>query len=266
MKDPNPRVAGKGIAKLRRAGVAVVTGVLEEEAQFQNRFFVKHIRTHFPYVHLKIAQTLDGFIAQNKRMMRYISCVQSRTLVHKWRTEYDGVLVGAGTIRVDNPQLNVRLATGREPAVIIIDGNLSVTGRESVFSSANTRTVLVCVSDGAWKKSKRKISSLQSKGVHVLPFPSRKGVIPLKVILRTLYERQFGSLLVEGGTRLSNEFVKNNLVDEFSLFISPTSFGKGVRGLTDRNAARAAKWFLNNKFNVYSSGTDSLTTGQIIHK
>ncbi len=266
MKDPNPRVAGKGIAKLRRAGVFVTSGVLEREAHFQNRFFMKHIRTQLPYVHLKIAQTLDGFIAENRKGMQYITCAASRRRVHEWRTEYDAILVGAGTIKIDNPQLNVRLATGRDPAVIILDGNLRVTGKEAVFSSADRRTILVCVSNQAWVKAQKSVSFLQAKGVHVLPFPSRKGVIPLTMILRELYKRNFGSLLVEGGATVANEFVKSDLVDEFSLFISPTKFGKGVRGITDSNAERIAQWFVKNEFDVCSSGADSLTTGLVINK
>ena len=100
MKDPNPLVSGRGIERLRNAGVEVTVGVLEREARELNRVFVTHIRAKRPYVHVKIAQSMDGFIASPNARRRWISSAASRALVHRWRAEYDAVLVGAGTVIV----------------------------------------------------------------------------------------------------------------------------------------------------------------------
>ncbi len=261
MKDPNPDVSGKGIARLVRAGVEVQVGVLEEEAKHLNRFFVKHVITKMPYVHLKIAQSMDGFIGRSKGPMQYITSAPSRKLVHRWRTEYDAVLVGAGTIKADNPQLNVRLVKGREPAVVILDGKLSVSGKEKVFASARERRVLVCADSSAVESRQRKVRAMMAQGVDILKFPSRNNSLNLKSVLKELYKHNIGSILVEGGSQVFNQLVLQGMVDEFSFFFAPKHFGSGVKGLLQEASVKAGRCILNNEFISYKVGSDSLITG-----
>lgn len=266
MKDPNPMVAGRGIAKLRRVGVSVQVGVLEDEARYVNRFFARHISARMPYVHLKIAQTMDGFIAKGKGPMRYITSKSSRTLVHQWRTEYDAVLVGAGTIIADNPQLNVRLVKGREPAIVVLDGRLRVSGKERVFASAQNRRVFVCAGKSAVELQERKVRDMMTKGVTVLTFPSRGGSLNLEGVLKKLNRNNIGSLLVEGGGKVFNQFIIKGLVDEFSMFVAPMRFGNGVEGLSREASRKAGEFILDNHFASYMLGSDSLTTGIVERK
>ncbi|MBX2992196.1 MAG: bifunctional diaminohydroxyphosphoribosylaminopyrimidine deaminase/5-amino-6-(5-phosphoribosylamino)uracil reductase RibD [Bacteroidetes bacterium] len=265
MKDPNPFVSGKGIAQLRRAGVHVTVGVLEKEAGHLNRFFVKHIVSSLPYVHLKIAETADGFIGRGNGSLEYITSLESRRLVHLWRGEYDAIVVGAGTIQTDNPELNVRLSAGRDPAVVILDGNLRLTGQERVFASARKRRVFLCVSQQAIDARRTTVRNLESNGVTLLAFAAGKGDLNLKTILRELYARQIGSILVEGGSNVFSRFIKYGFVDELSVFCSPAVFGKGIPRFPDakRSNGMLREMLLSTGCFARKSGTDTLFTGII---
>ncbi|MEO8169218.1 MAG: bifunctional diaminohydroxyphosphoribosylaminopyrimidine deaminase/5-amino-6-(5-phosphoribosylamino)uracil reductase RibD, partial [bacterium] len=261
MRDPNPRVAGKGITRLRRAGIEVVVGVLEDQAAAMNKSFIKHIRTKIPYVHVKIAQTQDGFIGKNTGPLRYITSLQSRKMVHRWRAEYDAVLVGAGTLRADNPELNVRLASGNNPAVVILDGQFRLSGKEKIFASARQRRVFLCTKHLMRPNYTQKRIHLLEHGVDILEFPIKNGRINLKAVLKKLYRNNIGSVLVEGGQDVFMQFIDHNLVDELSIFTAPRRFGSGVRAFTGERTLDS----IIEQGNFISSrvGTDILMTGRI---
>ena len=124
--DPNKEVNGKGVKQLREAGVEVITDILEDEGKDLNKFYFKYVSEKLPYITLKIAQSIDGKISEAKDKQTWLTGKESINYVHKLRSEYDAVLVGAGTIRTDNPLLNVRTIKGRNPIRIIIDGKLSI--------------------------------------------------------------------------------------------------------------------------------------------
>jgi diaminohydroxyphosphoribosylaminopyrimidine deaminase / 5-amino-6-(5-phosphoribosylamino)uracil reductase len=228
MQDPNPIVAGKGLRKLRNAGVRVVKGVLGAEAESLNRHFITHITKRRPFVHVKIAQTLDGKIAFKRGSPSEISCIESRALVHRWRAEHDAVLVGAGTIRADDPLLTVRLAKGRDPALIVLDAALSLKPNYKVFRNAEVRRVFIVTTKESAKKHWRKIREFTSAGVTVLLIVSKNNYILPKQILREMYKLGVGSVLVEGGSDVFTQFVQSGLVDLLSVFVSakiyPTGF------------------------------------------
>ncbi|MCK5572670.1 MAG: bifunctional diaminohydroxyphosphoribosylaminopyrimidine deaminase/5-amino-6-(5-phosphoribosylamino)uracil reductase RibD, partial [Bacteroidetes bacterium] len=180
MKDPNPLVSGRGIERLRNAGVEVTVGVLEREARELNRVFVTHIRAKRPYVHVKIAQSMDGFIASPNARRRWISSAASRALVHRWRAEYDAVLVGAGTVRKDNPRLNVRLVEGRDPAIVIVDGKFSTPLHARVFKG--DQQVIVLVDRNRTRSSVRKLERAKARGITVVASGGEKGKVPLRKI------------------------------------------------------------------------------------
>jgi diaminohydroxyphosphoribosylaminopyrimidine deaminase/5-amino-6-(5-phosphoribosylamino)uracil reductase len=228
IKDPNPIIAGNGIRKLRRAGIQVTVGTLEDQARQLNRKYIKYITTGLPFVHLKIAQTLDGKIASFGGNSDWISSSDSRKLVHRWRAEHDAVMVGAATVRIDDPALTVRLIKGRNPNVVILDGKFSTPANARVLRRTGNRQVFLCVGKKAAKVKKRKARLLESRRVRILPLPDKNGLLSLKEVLRTLSRLNIGSILVEGGSQVFIQFLYQGLVDQLSVFVAPTLMGSGV--------------------------------------
>jgi len=260
MKDPNPLVSGRGIRALRGAGIRVSCGVLEAEAKQLNRFFLKHVTRAMPYVHVKIAQSIDGFIG-GKRAPRYLSSAPSLRLVHRWRAEHDAVLVGAGTVHADNPHLTVRHFRGNDPHVVVIDGRFSIPEHANVLRRDRGRGVFLCVSERAARGAKNKVQRLESRGVVVLRFPAPRGTIALRDVLRTLCRFSIGSVLVEGGSSIFAQFVEQGLADELSIFVTPLMLGGGVP------AFGSGKWRnppfrLSKGFQARRVGRDVLFTTQ----
>ncbi len=250
MADPNPLVSGRGIAHLRASGKQVDVGVLADEARALNRHFVMGITHGRPYVHVKIAQSLDGMIASSHLRRRWISGPQARELVHRWRSVYDAVLVGAGTVREDDPRLTARIEGGRNPAVVVVDGNLSVPADARLFRNLRRRRVFVATTRAALERRRRVVSRLEKAGVVLLPFPSRSR-ISLAALLKSLYSRNLGSVLVEGGGDVFGQFLRSHLVDELTVFIAPTIIGDGV------------PVYAPGKSTARPAGFDNLSTGMI---
>lgn len=262
MQDPNPLVSGRGIRKLRRAGIDVRVGVLREEAEELNRAFIKHITTGLPYVHVKIAQTADGFIALRKKKGGYITSSDALKLVHRWRAAYDAVLVGARTLKTDNPRLNVRFVHGRDPAVIVVDGRLSISGKERVFRTARTRRVFVCTTTDALQRQKTKAAYLASLGANVLPFQGQQSRIDLRVLLKKLCLLGIGSVLVEGGREIFSQFIERRLLDELTIFFSPKRFGRGLPAVSDRAQQIFMRWLQHQQWFGQAVGNDYMFTAR----
>jgi len=207
-------------------------GVLQDEARVLNRMFIRSVLEQRPYVHVKIAQSLDGMIAYAGKGRRWITSLQSRKLVHRWRAEHDAVLVGAGTIMADDPRLDVRLVKGRQPAVVILDGRCTTPVGARVFSAR--RRIILCVARPYAKESV--LSGWKAKGAEVLVFDGRKGGrIPLRAVLRRLRTADIGSILVEGGRDVFTQFLASGMVDELSVFMAPIVIGQGTPAV-DLNA------------------------------
>lgn len=233
MRDPNPRVSGKGIAILRKNGVTVVEGVLAAEAGDLNRMFSHSMATQRPYVHMKVAQTLDGKIAARSDHPLEISSRQSRQVVHQWRSWYDAVLVGAGTVKADNPRVTVRLAQGRNPDVIVLDGNFKCALSANVMRPLGQRRTFLCVEESVLKKKSPKAAKFTRQGVVLIPCKGEKGVIQIRPLLKLLYTQGIGSILVEGGSEVFTRFSAEDMVDELSIFIAPKVLGQGVPAFAD---------------------------------
>lgn len=212
--DPNPKVSGAGIARLRAAGINVTTGVLEQEARALNRgFFSIHERGR-PWVILKWAQTADGFIAPADGTRVDISSEQSRTLVHQWRAVEDCVLVGTRTAMVDDPELTVRLAAGRNPLRAVLDRRLTLPRTLKLFDGAAPTLVINSVKscdDGAIRHRKL------DPNLH-----SPQGITQLLAAERVY------SVIVEGGAALLQSFIASELWDEARIFSATLSFGEGL--------------------------------------
>ncbi len=238
MKDPNPLVAGKGLHALRRAGVHVEHGVMETESMELNRWFITNMKFNRPFVHVKVAQTLDGRIASTGKQRQRISSRESHALVHQWRSTHDAVLVGAGTVIADDPRLDVRYTTGRNPAVIILDGRLSIPETSRALKNPSMRRIIVCTSTHKDKKSIRKLQRLQSSGIEIVSLHGDKdGHLHLKTVLARLYAAGIGSILVEGGAMTFGNFARSKLIDQLSIFVAPKVFGPGLLAFGESGSA-----------------------------
>lgn len=225
--DMNPVVSGKGGRKLMDAGIEVKVGVLENECAALNKFFFKYISKGLPYVTLKVAQTLDGKIADTAGDAKWITSVQSRRFVHKLRANYDAVLVGSGTVLTDDPKLTVRFTEGRNPKKVILDRSLRISPDHKIFSSSDSSVFFV--TSKANSGNKKVLDKLRKKGVDVIFAPETKeGTLNLKSVLKSLAKKQVTSLLVEGGSKIFSSFVNAGLYDEINLFISPKILGQGL--------------------------------------
>lgn len=226
--DMNPLVSGSGVKKLKAAGIDVKVGLLEHECIELNKFFFKYMTKKIPYVTLKAAQTLDGRIADAKGNSKWISSLASRKVVHSLRSKYDAVLVGAGTVKADNPLLTVRLSEGRDPKRVIMDSKLELSLRHKIFAGNSDKNLLIAASKKSMTK-KVKTNRLTSLGVKVLFVKeNRDGKLNLKSLLTELAKQDIASLLVEGGSQVYSSFIKENLFDNIMLFISPKILGSGL--------------------------------------
>ncbi len=217
--DPNPEVSGRGIEKLRAAGIEMTTGVLENECREINRAFFKFIRTRQPWVVAKWAMTLDGKIATHTGHSRWITGDASRTRVHQLRNELDAILVGAGTARMDNPELTCRLPEGRNPIRVVLDSKLSLDPNSRIFDSAGT--LVFCGSSA----SSAMESPFVDKGATVIRVAHKGGGLDLRAVLSELGQRNVMSVLVEGGGAVLGSFFDDRLVDRVMTFVSPKIVG-----------------------------------------
>jgi diaminohydroxyphosphoribosylaminopyrimidine deaminase/5-amino-6-(5-phosphoribosylamino)uracil reductase len=264
MTDPNPLVAGKGIAKLRGAGIGVQTGVLEEECKKLNEVFIKYITRKTPFVILKVASTLDGNIATRTGDSRGITCRKSLRLVHQLRDQVDAIMVGIGTVKADNPLLTTRLEEkkGKDPVRIIIDSSLSISPRAKVFNRRSEAGVIVATTNGA---SLRKRERLEKLGVRVITSTGKNGSVDLKRLMRALGKLEITSILLEGGTRLITSALKEKIVDKFFFFYAPKILGgRSVHGITAGAGVDRIRQALKVRdLTVRKSGDDVLVEGYL---
>jgi diaminohydroxyphosphoribosylaminopyrimidine deaminase/5-amino-6-(5-phosphoribosylamino)uracil reductase len=240
-RDSNPLVAGKGTRQLRNAGIKTVSGVLESECKKLNEVFEKFITTRLPFVTLKIAQTLDGKIADILGNSKWISNSTSRMLVHYLRSQYDAVLVGAGTVKKDNPFLTVRYVKGRNPIRAVIDGDFSTNPEANIFSSGKTKTLLFISKKSARINHKKK-NKLISKGVDIVEMETNSnGTLSFHHILRELGSRNIASVFVEGGAGIFSALIKEKLADKVLCFIAPKIFGPGLNAFDRLSSHSIAK-------------------------
>jgi len=218
MKDPNPRVAGKGIEELRKAGIEVVSGILEEKARQLNEFYIKHITTRRPFVILKVAMTLDGKIATPEGESKWITGEKARKEVHKLRGKVDALLTAIGTIKADDPQLTCRTGRMKSPIRIILDPALEIKESANVLTCP-PRTIIV-TSDGS---SKKKQEQLQAKGISIIEHSGSR--VDLQWLMKQLGAEGVVSVLIEGGSSLASSCLEAGIVDKVIFFIAPKIIG-----------------------------------------
>jgi diaminohydroxyphosphoribosylaminopyrimidine deaminase/5-amino-6-(5-phosphoribosylamino)uracil reductase len=215
-RDPFDAVNGKGIEKLRDAGIEVLTGILENECEWLKRRFFTRVQKLRPYVILKWAQTTDGFFAPDDGTQHWITGPESRKLVHQWRGEEDAVLVGKNTAAIDNPRLNVRDAPGKSPKRVVIDRKLELNHSLNLFDqSVETLIFNEIKTDIA---GKNKYIALEDFDRYVPQY-----------ILYQLYLQDVQSIIIEGGAHTLSTFIEAGLWDEARVFTAPAYLKKGIK-------------------------------------
>lgn len=250
MQDPNPKVAGNGIARLRAAGIAVDVGVLESEARALNPGFISRMTRGRPWVRVKLGASLDGRTAMASGESKWITGPEAREDVQRLRARSAAILTGIGTVLADNPSLNVRPETWqygtydhdwvRQPLRVLVDRELRVMPEAALFGPGGE--VLVVAEDRvlASPAGGKRAEALRSRGVEVIGLPAAGNGIDLAALLAELGVREVNELLVEAGARLSGAVVAAGLADELVLYTAPVLMGSDARPLLDLPIAAMA--------------------------
>lgn len=220
--DPNPLVSGRGIEKLRNAGIEVYTNILADESIKLNEVFMKYIKNKEPFTALKLASSLDGKIATYTGESKWITNEMSREYTHKLRGIYSGIMVGKGTVLADNPMLNCRVDGYKNPVRIIVDSNLQISEHCNVVQTAKSIKTIFAVTENA---NKNKIKTFQNLGAEVAVFNADNGKVPLKELLKYLGKLGIDSILIEGGGTLAFSLLKDKCIDKLIYFTAPIIIG-----------------------------------------
>lgn len=259
-QDPNPLVAGKGLQKLRKASIDVQVGLFRDEAERLNEKFYTFMKTRFPFVGIKIAQTLDGRIADSFGRSKWITSEEARKEAHRIRSEYDAILVGANTVLNDNPELTVRTVPGRNPVRIVLDGRMRIHPKSKIFNTRNAKTILL-TSTQALQKKKRVAALVAKKGVQIVAVGRTAEINPNTVLL-ILGSFGISSLLIEGGSATISGFLKHKSVNHIHCFVAPKILGDGLSSIS-LGVSVVTKSIQIMKPSVKVVGSDFLLEGSI---
>ncbi len=235
--DPFDSVNGKGAERLELAGINVTIGVLEKECLELNKRFITKVKKQRPYIILKWAQTQDAFFSPSDGTQRWISNDFTKQLVHQWRSEEDCVLVGKRTAFADNPQLNVRLVSGRNPLRAVIDKNLELPASHRVFDNSIKTFVF-----------NHKKTAIEGNTYYV-EIEDFENLLP-QYILYQLYLQDVQSLIIEGGARTLQSFIDANLWDEARIFTAPDFWGEGIKAPVIKGETVATTRIGSNQLHV----------------
>lgn len=254
MEDPNPLVAGKGIALLREAGIEVVCGVEEEALREQNRVFLKYISTKLPWVAMKTAMTLDGKIATQTGDSKWITGAEARAYVHELRHRFMAILVGIGTAVADDPLLNCRIEGRgvRQPIRVVVDSNARLSLDSQLVKTAGEYRTIVAHTRFA---PEERVKALRETGVEMLLCKEKEGLVDVRNLLELLGQSGIDSILLEGGGSLNYTFLSEGLADELYAFIAPKIVGgmnakTPVEGAGMEKMADAINLELENVLNI----------------
>ncbi len=254
MEDPNPLVAGKGIALLREAGIEVVCGVEEEALREQNRVFLKYISTKLPWVAMKTAMTLDGKIATRTGDSKWITGAEARAYVHELRHRFMAIVVGIGTAVADDPLLNCRIEGRgvRQPIRVVVDSNARLSLDSQLVKTAGEYRTIVAHTRFA---PEERVKALRETGVEMLLCKEKEGLVDVRNLLELLGLSGIDSILLEGGGSLNYTFLSEGLADELYAFIAPKIVGgmnakTPVEGAGMEKMADAINLELENVLNI----------------
>lgn len=228
MEDPNPKVAGNGLQRLRDAGIEVVVGVLQTDAELLNQGFLKRMRTGLPYIRSKLAMSLDGRTAMASGESQWITSPESRNDVQRWRAEASAVVTGISTVLADDPLLNARVDFElNQPIRVVLDSQLRMPLTSKMLQSIDISPVWIatCSEDPA------KIQQLEQQGAQVFQLAKQHGRIDLQQLFQWLGQQQINNVWVEAGATLNGALLDCGLVDEWLVYMAPCILGDGGRGL-----------------------------------
>ena len=225
MQDPNPEVAGAGFARLKAAGIAVESGLMQDEATELNIGFVARMTRGRPWVRMKIAATLDGRTALANGQSQWITGAEARRDGHAWRARACAVLTGIGTVRDDDPLLTVRdVSTPRQPLRVVVDSRLQLAPTARILEGGGV-LVVSAIDDRA------RISALAARGAEVIVLANAQGKTDLEAIMRELARRGINEVHVESGSKLNGSLLSAGMVDELLLYYAPSLLGDAARGM-----------------------------------
>lgn len=227
VQDPNPMVSGRGIERLRGAGIAAGVGLLEDEARELNIGFASRMTRGRPWVRMKLAASLDGKTALNNGRSQWITGEAARRDGHHWRARACAVLTGIGTVRDDDPQLNVRhVETSRQPLRVVVDSRLELPLAARVLGGGSTLIA-------AARDDRNAIATLRTRGAEVVVMPDGAGKVELTELMQELARREINEVHVEAGYKLNGSLVAAGLVDELVVYLAPSLLGDAARGMFD---------------------------------
>lgn len=254
--DPNPLVSGRGIRRLRKAGIEVHCGLLRDQSALLNEDFFWFVTHKKPWITLKLALTLDGRIADSTGTSQWITSPDSRTIVHDLRRRHAAIAVGRGTLEKDNPHLTVRHVTGKNPVRILFSSNPRPSGASYFVSSASEIKSIVVV-----RSSKSRQKLVCSNGPDVWYTGSRSYEGCLHAFMDMAYEEGLTSILVEGGQKLASAFLEYKLVNRLYLFYGNVLLGNGIDGVSFSSGLPLKHAITLDKQIVSPIGSDILVTG-----
>ena len=225
MVDPNPQVAGRGLAALAEAGVAVEAGLMEDAARELNEVFIKFITTGKPFVVLKSALSLDGKTATASGHSFWVTGEAAREKVHRMRNLYDAVMVGIGTVLTDDPRLTTRLPegeAGRDAVRVVVDSQLRIPRESQVINPDSQAPLLVATTE---RSPARRRNELAGLGAEVLVLPEDNGRVSINELMTALAQRGITSVLLEGGAALNASALEAGVIDKLAVFVAPKLVG-----------------------------------------
>jgi len=230
--DPDPRVRGEGIRQLRKAGIAVETGVLEEQCRALNRAYFKYIERGIPWVSVKYAMTADGKIATTTGDSAWVTGEAARRRVHRLRDRYDAIMVGTGTLTSDDPRLTSRIEGGRNPVRVILDPRLEASLESNVYRGGDggegaVETLVAVSADRMTDPTvESRAETLRERGLEIVGVEETdEGLLAIESLLEALGDRELVRLLVEGGGRLIGSLFDAGAVDHVYAFVAPKLVG-----------------------------------------
>ncbi len=221
--DPNPKVSGEGVEALRKKGIDVVTGVLEDKLREINEGFSKYIKTGTPFVTLKLAATLDGKIATGTGDSKWIGSEKQRAYAHRLRNRADAVMVGIETVLTDDPRLNVRLGKKavRQPVPVVLDRKLRIPLKSNIFTIHES--VIIATEKSPDRNKGQKLENAGAKVIEI--GRNSDGLLDLKKLMSVLGNHEITSLLIEGGSKVAAQALKSGIVDKIVFFYAPRIIG-----------------------------------------
>jgi len=237
-RDPFSGVDGKGIEKLKNAGIEVISGVLENECRYLNRRFFTRIQQQRPYIILKWAETANGYFATKDGQQKWITGALAKRLAHQWRTEEDAILIGKQTAITDNPQLTAREWPGKNPIRLVIDKNLQVPLSNHIFNT-EAKTIIF-----------NEIKTDIVGNIHYIQMEDMRFYLAQKIAFQ-LYLMDIQSVMIEGGANILNQFLSTNLWDEARIFSSSKSWAEGIPSPVINGNLKEQVQIGNDKLSIY---------------